>query len=96
MNKEQLIGAIGDWWAYNQTMAEVPMAQYFTEQVIRESKHGKGFECIRAKDVSEGIAIRLESPTDFIDGILERNGEWIEKAGFGDEVSIKRTANPND
>jgi hypothetical protein len=90
--KTELKGIIQQWWAYNQTMAQVAEARYFVEQLGDwesgfQTFQNEGYQTPesdwdieRAKDVNGGISFRLSSGPNVIDGILIiQSGEIILK-----------------
>ena len=97
--KSELQAIIKSWWDYNQTLAQMPEAKYFQEQIsdwesgfrnyTKEewvSTH-TAFTLGRCKDVKGGLSIRLESGPNFCDGILNTTtGVWTEKETNGMEL----------
>jgi hypothetical protein len=80
MTVQELKGAITDWWEFNQGQAQMPEGRYFTEQAIGTSKHGKEFEILSAKDVSEGISVKVKSGSVEVSGILyTKTGEFVQR-----------------
>jgi hypothetical protein len=88
MTKVELKGAIKDWWDYNNGQAQGAEGRYFMEQVVRESKHGKDFEAVSAKDVSEGLSVKVKSGNTIVSGILYKNGEFVERGDSTDWTSV--------
>ena len=80
--KNELKGIVKHWWDYNQTMAQMPEAQYLVEQIYDYESDYKtfqtegyqkpevDFDVVRAKDVKDGISFKIVSGDVYIDGIL--------------------------
>jgi len=78
----ELKAIIQKWWEYNQTLAQVGLANYFMEQIVDwesdfENYQSEGyvppvvdFDIVRCKDVKGGISLRITSGVNVIDGIL--------------------------
>ncbi len=89
--KAELIAIIKQWWAHNQTVAQGAEGRYFLEQIgdwesgfrmyNREGwvSENTAFVAVKCKDIPNGLSIRLESGTEYCDGILSKGGVWIEK-----------------
>ena len=98
--KNELKGIVKSWWEYNQTLAQVPEARYFEEQIgdwesgfKNYTKEGYqapsgSFTTVKAKDVKGGLSIRIEG-SEVLDGFLNtQSGVWVDKVGAADTETL--------
>lgn len=97
----ELKGIVRGWWNHNQTLAQMPEARYFEEQIwdwnsgfknYTKSEYQRdtsAFQLLRVKDIKGGLAIHLKSGVNEIDGILDtKSGVWHDKVGGNDTQTL--------